>query len=220
MNYVRLLVIFTVLLSALAPSRAENPVFDNEQFLADLRKQNTDFNWVDLDEDVVVIGELTQIEFCRLRYGNVLAGPWIPHARAKIQVCRWVAGPDTPELELHYASVVYIDENDQIGRYEIAAAPWLIPDQTLLLIASPSPAKHEDGNGVEITYFVKTIRYLADDCGDDNQPIFKYSGSDFCPSLATGTEGLDLARCMVVHQRKTTQTLGNVIASILNNREE
>jgi len=202
---------------------AQDQPFDNDKFLEDLRNKYTDFNWVNLDEDLVLIGELDSIDYCELRYGEVDSGPFVPHARAGIRPCRWIVGNDDSDPVLYYASVVYLDADNNISRQEIAGEPWMIPGEKMLLIASRSGAIFEDGGEVEDVYFVKAIRYLDGDCMDDRQPVYKYCGSSFDPTKAAGTTGLELANCMVVRKRESADSLGDLIASIRNNddhREE
>ena len=62
----KLAVLVATILLVSVSAQGEEPEFDNHKFLAELREKYTDFNWVDLEKDIVLIGQLEQVEFCKL----------------------------------------------------------------------------------------------------------------------------------------------------------
>ena len=211
--------IMMMLLPTVALGQRASGDHRGQEFIEQLKMRSKDFNWVDLDSDVVVVGRLAAIESCWLRYGYVAPpGRSVRHARATIEPCRWIVGNKSKDVVVYYASVVYRDSAGNAHRQEIAAQPWLVPNEDMVIMASPEPMIFEGKEDPVDVYVVKAIRYIRGDCGGDGQPVYEYAGSTFDPAAVHGESGIDLAASVSVSLKKSKESLGALVASILNNR--
>jgi hypothetical protein len=173
----------------------------------------TGLNWINPETDVVLIGEVGNVEEIALKFFDNQT--YNMHGLFTINSCRWINGTESEQLEIVDASFAYKDTNGEWMKQYTAGGPWLVAGEKFIVIASPISINIEGEESFRDFYFLKYLDYLNSDCFDDEQELsrFKSFSSDF--TKAKSNDLMELGRdCITINKTMTGKTLGQCIEEI------
>lgn len=106
-----------------------------------LKKYMTDFNWVNPEESIVVIGTPNNIGTVEIDRGS---GIFSIYSEIELSVCRTIMGEIEKDVRVFDSSAIYRDLTGEIKRNHAVGQPWITANSQVLIIARPAPYKTDD----------------------------------------------------------------------------
>ncbi len=193
--------------------------------LAEALERARDDNWVDLERDIMFIGEVVDVDSHFLSYVPEVAGIGKQsanrHAGLKFEVCRWIVGSPRDSVTVHYPGLVYRDASGEVLTQLVGGESFPAIGTLIVAIATESKYQFGGSSEAEYIYSLRSVRYLFGDCMDDDQLLYEMTSIHVDRDRASGKHSAyELAACVRIASAPSSTSLRDLIASVLNNSQE
>jgi hypothetical protein len=141
------------------------------------RLRSSPFAWVDVEEEIVFIGELVNYAMEEVAVNDV--SDLVKQSKNTISICSWIHGIGrVGDIDVLSPNVYYEDDSGDVISAYVPGSSWILPGRLMLIVARKTSYANPQATASQNQYFCpRKIYYLESGCDDMAQIIYRLTGA-------------------------------------------